>query len=104
MFTVKFHSKAIRELQKLDQQTKRMIKKDVEEKLKVNPKEYGEMLKNPLSKCYKLKYKSVNLRLVYTVNDDDQSKSIDKNDGIVYILAIGERTRNKVYKDAEERR
>lgn len=103
MFTVKFHPKAIKELQKLDKQTMRMIKKDIDEKLKINPKNYGELLREPLLNCYKLKYKAVNLRLVYNIKDDLESKTIDGNDGIVYILAIGTRTRKKIYKDAEER-
>lgn len=104
MFTVKFHQKAIKELSKLDKQVLRMVKKDVEEKLKVHPKEHGELLNSPLSNCYKLKYKSLNLRLVYTILDDLETKANNKNDGIVFILAIGERTRNKVYKDAESRK
>jgi len=50
----------------------------------------------------------MNLRLVYTVKQDQltimQITEEDELEGVVRILSIGERTREKVYKEAELRK
>jgi len=71
VYKVNFHPKAVKELKKLDRQIIRIIQRDVQEKLAVDPKNHdGEPLHAPLTGCYKLKYKSLNLRLVYTIRDE----------------------------------
>lgn len=108
MFKVEFHKKAVKELKKLDAQIIRIIKQDIDQKLKIDPIGYGEPLRGKLKGCYKLKYKSMNLRLVYTVKQDQltilQISEEDELEGVVRILSIGERTREKVYKEAELRK
>ncbi len=109
---VNFHPKAVKELKKLDRQIIRIIQRDVQEKLAVDPKNHGEPLRAPLTGCYKLKYKSLNLRLVYTIRDEqltiikisDDQEIQQEIEGIVSILAIGERTRERVYRDALNRK
>lgn len=112
VYKVNFHPKAVKELKKLDRQIIRIIQRDVQEKLAVDPKKHGEPLRASLSGCYKLKYKSLNLRLVYTIRDEqltiikisDDQEIQQEIEGIVSILAIGERTRERVYKDALNRK
>jgi len=112
MYNVNFHPKAVKELKKLDPRIIRIIQRDVKEKLAVDPKMSGEPLRAPLSGCYKLKYKAFNLRLVYTIKDEkvtiikiSDGREVEQEvEGVVNILAIGERTRERVYLDAVKRK
>ena len=112
MYKVNFHPKAVKELKKLDPRIIRIIQRDVKDKLAIEPKTSGEPLRTPLSGCYKLKYKAFNLRLVYTIKDEkvtivkisDGHEVEQEVEGVVSILAIGERTRERVYLDAVKRK
>lgn len=69
-------------------------------------------MRAPLSGCYKLKYKAFNLRLVYTIKDEkvtivkisDGGEIEQEIDGVVSVLAIGERTRERFYLVALKRK
>jgi len=50
MFKVEFHRKAVKELKKLDAQIIRIIKQDIDKKLKIDPIGYGEPLRGKLMK------------------------------------------------------
>lgn len=112
MYKVNFHPKAVKELKKLDPRIIRIIQRDVKDKLAIEPKTSGEPLRAPLSGCYKLKYKAFNLRLVYTIKDEkvtivkiSDGREVEQEvEGVVSILAIGERTRERVYLDALKRK
>lgn len=112
MYKINFHPKAVKELKKLDPRIIRIISRDVKDKLAIEPKTSGEPLRAPLSGCYKLKYKAFNLRLVYTIKDEkvtivkisDGHEVEQEVEGVVSILAIGERTRERVYMDAVKRK
>ena len=56
MFKVEFHKKAVKELKKLDAQIIRIIKQDIDKKLKIDPIGYGEPLRGKLTGCYKVNY------------------------------------------------
>lgn len=112
LYNVKFHSKAVKELKTLDPLIVQMIYRDVEEKLSVEPRRIGEPLDNPLTGCYKFKYKNFNLGFVYSIKNEkvnnvknsDYHEGEQKFKGIVSVLAIEERTREREYLDVTKRK
>jgi len=88
-YSIEFHPKVERDLDKIPLKSVREILKSIREKLTVRPGTAGEALKGKLKGFYKLKI--ADFRVVYALEK-----------GKVYILTIAQR--GKVYEIAKQRK
>ncbi|WP_330925957.1 type II toxin-antitoxin system RelE/ParE family toxin [Candidatus Sororendozoicomonas aggregata] len=91
-YTLQFNGKSAKEFSQTDRALKLQFQKKLKERL-VNPHVPKSRL-HDMKDCYKIKLKSSGIRLVYRV--DDQAKTVT-------VLAVGERARSTVYKNAKKR-
>ena len=85
-YKLKFLPIALKEWKKLDNTTKKQLKKKLEKVIQ-NPKIPGNKLRK-FENHYKIKLRSSGYRLVYEVIDDEV---------VVLVIAIGKREGNKIY-------
>lgn len=91
-YKLKFIPSAFKEWNKLAQPIKTQFKKKLIERLE-SPHNKASQLRG-FQNHYKIKLRSLGYRLVYEVNDDEV---------IIYVISVGKRDRNLVYKNAKER-
>lgn len=91
-YKLKFHSRALKEWQKLGSPVREQLKKKLSERLD-NPHVPSARLSGR-SNRYKIKLRSSGYRLVYEVND---------NEITLLVVAIGRRDGDKVYGIADKR-
>jgi len=92
-YELAFLDEALKEWRKLDAVTREQFKAKLAERL-LNPKIPSARLHGARER-YKIKLRSAGYRLVYQVKDQEL---------LVLVVAVGKRTRNEVYKIAENRR
>lgn len=85
MWTVVYKNSVQKDLKKIPKKIKSLIKRTIEEKLKVNPVKFGTPLKQNLKGLMKLRVG--NYRIIY---------SIEKRTVVVSVIKIGHR--REVYK------
>lgn len=91
-YELEFSEKAWKEWKKLGVNLKDQFKKKLQERL-LNPHVPADRL-NGLGNAYKIKLRSAGYRMVYRVKDEVL---------VVTVIAVGERDRGEVYKDAATR-
>jgi mRNA interferase RelE/StbE len=91
-FDLRFHEKAWREWQQLDNSVREPLKKKLLERLE-QPRVPASALRG-LPNCYKIKLHSVGYRLVYRVDDETV---------YVTVIAVGNRDKSRVYQSATQR-
>ncbi|HEY3986539.1 type II toxin-antitoxin system RelE/ParE family toxin [Cedecea sp.] len=91
-YKLKFHSRALKEWQKLGSPVREQLKKKLSERLD-NPHVPSARLSGRNNR-YKIKLRSSGYRLVYEVND---------NEITLLVVAIGRRDGDKVYGIADKR-
>ena len=91
-FDLRFHEKAWREWQQLDNSVREPLKKKLLERLE-QPRVPASALRG-LPNCYKIKLHSVVYRLVYRVDDATV---------YVTVIAVGNRDKSRVYQSATQR-
>ncbi len=92
-FSLIFLKKAAIEWRSLDGSVRPQIAKKLEKRL-ANPHVEADRLDGKLAGCYRLKFKKIGIRLVYTVIDDQVE---------VLVIAVGKRSAGEVYEIAEQR-
>jgi mRNA interferase RelE/StbE len=92
-YQLKFDRDALKEWKKLDGSIKEEFKKALTRRLK-SPVVESSRLHGNLSNCFKIKSKSSGYRLIYTVDGEEV---------VVTVLAIGERDKLKAYNAARKR-
>lgn len=92
-YKLTFHPKALKEFQKLEKPLKEQFKKKLRERLE-NPKVPKDKLSG-YENVYKIKLKSSGYRLAYKVIDLEIT---------VFVLVVGQRENEKVYKVLESRK
>ncbi|MBM9520198.1 type II toxin-antitoxin system RelE/ParE family toxin [Desulforhopalus vacuolatus] len=91
-YSLKFLPSALKEWKKLDSPLQKQFKKKLAERLE-KPRIISAKLSG-FENHYKIKLKASGYRLVYEVVDSEL---------IVYVIAVGKRERNAVYKKAKSR-
>ena len=91
-YELEFMPKALKEWQKLDSNTKEQFKKKLAQRLE-NPKVPKDKLRD-FDNVYKIKLKSLGLRLAYEVIDERL---------VVLVLVVGKRENNAVYDELARR-
>ena len=91
-YELEFHPDALDEWRKLDKPVREQFKKKLEERL-ITPRVPSAQLSGQKDR-FKIKLRQVGYRLVYEVRDSKV---------IVFIVAVGKRERNAVYKAAAKR-
>ena len=91
-YKLKFLPAALKEWKKLGQPIQSQFKKKLKERL-VNPHVTSAKLKG-YDRVYKIKLRTAGYRLAYEVIDDEL---------VVYILAVGKREKDSVYKTLGKR-
>lgn len=91
-YSLKFLPSALKEWKKLDSPLQKQFKKKLAERLE-KPRIISAKLSG-FENHYKIKLKASEYRLVYEVVDSEL---------IVYVIAVGKRERNAVYKKAKSR-
>jgi len=92
-YKIKFIPAALKEWKKLAPPLRDQLKKKLAERT-ANPHVPASRLRGYES-VYKIKLKTAGYRLVYEVEDDEI---------VIYVLAVGKRERDAVYKKLAERR
>jgi mRNA interferase RelE/StbE len=92
-YKIKFIPAALKEWKKLAPPLRDQLKKKLAERAE-NPHVPASRLRGYES-VYKIKLKTAGYRLVYEVEDDEN---------VIYVLAVGKRERDAVYKKLAERR
>jgi len=90
-YSLKFLPSALKEWKKLDSLLQKQFKKKLAERLE-NPRIISAKLSG-FENHYKIKLKASGYRLVYEVVDSEL---------IVYVIAVGKRERNAVYKKVKK--
>jgi len=90
MFEIKYHSKVLEDIKKIDKTILSLIKKSIEKKLSSNPEKFGKPLRNTLKNLYSLRIS--NYRVIYQI----------KNKQLI-VLIIMIKDRDTVYLDALKR-
>lgn len=91
-YSLEFDARALKEWHKLGDTVRQQLKKKLASIL-INPRVEANRL-NELPDCYKIKLRSSGYRLVYQVIDLEV---------VVFIVAVGKREREQVYRKAAER-
>jgi mRNA interferase RelE/StbE len=91
-YKLKFVPSAEKEWLKLDSSIKEQFKKKLAKCLE-NPHIPANRL-HGFSNAYKIKLRSVGYRLVYEVDDGEI---------VIFVIAVGKREKNEVYKNAAQR-
>jgi mRNA interferase RelE/StbE len=91
-YKLKFLPAALKEWKKLAHPIQSQFKKKLEERL-VNPHVASAKLKG-YERIYKIKLRTAGYRLAYEVIDDEL---------VVYILAVGKREKDSVYRTLQKR-
>lgn len=86
-YKLKFHSKALKEWNKLDSKIKEQFKKKLKQRLE-NPKVPKDKLSG-FENVYKIKLRTSGFRLAYEIND---------NEIVIIVLAVGKRENDKICK------
>lgn len=92
-YELAFLDEALKEWRKLDNATREQFKAKLAERLQ-NPKIPSARLHGAKER-YKIKLRNAGYRLVYQVNDREL---------LVFVVAVGKRERNEVYKAADRRK
>tara|TARA_B110000305_G_C19352550_1_gene595046 strand:- start:363 stop:653 length:291 start_codon:yes stop_codon:yes gene_type:complete len=92
-YKLKFLPTALKEWKKLGPTVRDQFKKKLEERLD-KPVVESDKLRGA-ENCYKIKLRSSGYRLVYEV---------EKKNVVIYLIAVGKRNNNWVYKTAKNRR
>jgi len=90
MFEIKYHSKVLEDIIKIDKTILVLIKKSIEKKLSSNPEKFGKPLRNTLRNLYSLRIGG------YSVIYQIQNKKLT-------VLIIMIKNRDTVYLDALKR-
>jgi len=93
IYKLKFLPKAWKEWNKIAPPIRAQFKKKLEERL-INPRVLGDKLTGYES-VYKIKLRTAGYRLAYEVFDGEL---------VVYVLAVGKREKDDVYKKLKQRR
>ncbi len=100
-FTVQFHKDAQKEYENLDKSVLEAVNKALDE-LEERADEVGKSLGNTntakLSGCKEIKLRTMGIRIVFQIVEDKVNLL-----RIVYVLAIGKRDKDIVFKDANKR-
>ncbi|WP_299002526.1 type II toxin-antitoxin system RelE/ParE family toxin [uncultured Shewanella sp.] len=91
-YELEFDKRALKEWNKLGDTVKLQFKKKLAEIL-VNPRVEVNRLRE-LPDCYKIKLRTAGYRLIYQVQDEKIT---------VFVVSIGKREREAVYRDADKR-
>ncbi|HLS51489.1 MAG TPA: type II toxin-antitoxin system mRNA interferase toxin, RelE/StbE family [Burkholderiaceae bacterium] len=91
-YELEFDPRALKEWQKLDQTIKQQFKKRLAEVV-TNPRIETSRLRD-FPDCYRIKLRSSGYRLVYQVREQVV---------VVFVIAVGKREGNKIYKTAKHR-
>ena len=91
-YSLEFHPLALKEWKKLAPSIQQQFKKKLQQRL-ANPRVPASKLSGQTD-AYKIKLRTIDYRLVYTVKDDVV---------VVYVLAVGKRENNKVYESLVSR-
>ncbi|MCD6390224.1 MAG: type II toxin-antitoxin system RelE/ParE family toxin [Desulfobulbaceae bacterium] len=91
-YKLKFLPTALKEWKKLDYPIQTQLKKKLKKRLK-NPHVRSSQLRG-YENYYKIKLRASGYRLVYEVIDEEIC---------VFVIAIGKRNKNEVYKQAQKR-
>ena len=102
-YQINFLPEAINDMKKLDHSVRPQVAKGIQ-KVSSNPVSiyqggYGKPLGNKdgtnLSGLYKIKFRGIGIRVVY---------SVEEHDGIMNIIVVSVRADNQVYQEASKRR
>ena len=93
IYKLKFLPKAWKEWNKIAPPIRAQFKKKLEERL-INPRVSGDKLTG-YENVYKIKLRTAGYRLAYEVFDGEL---------VVYVLAVGKREKDDVYKKLKQRR
>jgi len=91
-YELDFAEAALKEWRKLDESIREQFRKKLSERIR-NPHVPSARLSG-MPDCYKIKLRSVGYRLIYQVEDEQL---------VVWVIAVGRRDRNEVYKVAAGR-
>jgi len=91
-YKLKFLPTALKEWKKLSVDIREHFKKKLTERV-ITPRIPSDQLRG-FKDVYKIKLRSSGYRLVYEVND---------NEIVIYVIAVGKRDRDIVYKKAKKR-
>lgn len=91
-YSLRFHTLALKEWEKLDSHTKTLFKKKLGERLE-NPHVPSAKL-HGMEHCYKIKLRSVGYRLIYQVDDGVIT---------VTVISVGKRDKLQAYLKAASR-
>ncbi|WP_299491044.1 type II toxin-antitoxin system RelE/ParE family toxin [uncultured Shewanella sp.] len=91
-YELTFDKRALKEWHKLGNTIKQQFKKKLAEVL-LDPRIESNRLRE-LPDCYKVKLKTADYRMIYQVQDEKIT---------VFVVAIGKRDKEGVYKDAKKR-
>lgn len=91
-YELTFDKRALKEWHKLGNTIKQQFKKKLAEVL-LDPRIESNRLRE-LPDCYKVKLKTAGYRMIYQVQDEKIT---------VFVVAIGKRDKEGVYKDAKKR-
>lgn len=94
MYHLNFNIYSEEEYKKLDGSEKKLINKGLR-RIQEQGMSAGQELRGALNHCRKLKYKKAGLRIIFRQDGD--------NIEVIEIVAIGKRSDQEVYKDAENR-
>ena len=91
-YRLRFHELALAEWRQLDGSVREPLRKKLAERL-VNPRAPSAALSG-MADCYKIKLRSLGLRLIYRVDAD-----------VVFltVIAVGKRAKDRVYTAAKNR-
>ena len=93
MYRLRFHEEALREWEALDKGVRVALKKKLERRLE-EPHVPVDRLHGDLAHCYKIRHAKTGHRLVYSVSDDEL---------LVSVVAVGQRDKLAVYREARRR-
>jgi mRNA interferase RelE/StbE len=93
IYKLKFIPSAEKEWNKLDNSVKQQLKKTLEKRLK-NPCVPKDKMRNTALECYKIKLRTIGIRLVYAVVHGTVS---------LIVISIGKRENNEVYESLDSR-
>ena len=96
-YEVKFHPGAFKEYERLDNTTAKMVDKKLAV-LEIRPEEIGKPLAGNLSGYREIKLRSIGVRIIYEVCQNNSSSP-----GVVYILAVQKRDKDRAFKLAAKR-
>ncbi len=92
-YKIRFLPSALKEWKKLSSDIREQFKKKLVERT-ITPRIPADRLRG-FKDVYKIKFRSSGYRLVYEVNDEEI---------VIYVIAVGKRDRNFVYKKAKKRK